>query len=180
MSNNRGGVRFISRGTKEIVLLHNLQQPTLNPAAARAQHWLSQPRERPQRSHSHMLASFHSAKLLPGDLPSEPMESHAGYTQRGRVYVIKAGRVSVWTQVSVIAGSTGVKRQTWVSSQAIAMAAHFPWRGHDQSSEDNTWYSQSQVLGGWQSEVLQPTRAGGPIHIGVQMEPLSQCPDLWF
>ena len=42
------------------------------------------------------------------------------------------------------------------------------------------WHSQARPAGGQSSEFLQTARGIGPTHIGVQMDSLSKCSDLWF
>lgn len=42
-------------------------------------------------SYSHTSVPFHNATFIRGELPKEPIESHAGYTHRGGAYVIEVG-----------------------------------------------------------------------------------------
>lgn len=39
-----------------------------------------------------MFLSFHSARFIMGDFPQKPIESHAGCTQKGGVYMIEVSR----------------------------------------------------------------------------------------
>ena len=51
-------------------------------------------RNSPWRKHSHTFVSFYNARLIRGDLPYKPIESQAGYTQRGGVSPIETKRTS--------------------------------------------------------------------------------------
>lgn len=52
-----------------------------------------------QKSPSHMFVSLHKARFIRGGLPNKPIESHAGYAQRGGASAIEASRVSHWQEV---------------------------------------------------------------------------------
>ena len=72
-----------------------------------------------ERSHSHMFVSFHNARLIRGDLPNKPIESHAGYTQKGNLSN-RSERSELWHKE---------ERWTLVSSQVSTVAAYVQWNG---------------------------------------------------
>lgn len=94
---------------------------------------------------------FHIARFTRGGFLNKPIESHADYTQRGKLMQLKP--------VESIA--LGVKscqclqvKKASVSSQASELGHMSSGVEVYQGSEHDPWYSQAQALGGQSSEYL--------------------------
>lgn len=104
----------------------------------------------PERSHSHMLASFHHARFIRGDLPTKPVESHTDYTKRGGARAIRAIRCTVPITGESIDGeaSLGLKTGSYTgSAHTVEQESHWTAKWYP-------WYSQAQVSNSWSSEFL--------------------------
>lgn len=124
--------------------------------------------------------SFHTARLIRGNLPSKPIESQAGYVQREAAYVIEVSRVNVWHEVLVPAGSVSRYRGR-CGSQARQLQW---WYAFGVGERDSSVAHGTARLEHWVVRVLSsfvpPGMEEGPTCIVVQMESLSKYVELRF
>lgn len=120
--------------------------------------------------------SSHNARVVRGNLPNKPIESHAGYTQRG-AYVIKESRVSIWQEfpslVGPAGGQVGVGLKPGGHSGSIILVE---WKsGRALRVLCGTARLECWVV---RAEFLQTPSSGSLSHIDVRTESLSMCTDL--
>ena len=133
-------------------------------------------RASPKGVTSRMLVSFHNARFISGDLLNKPIKLHTGYTQAGgacrsskashrhKVLVIGAA-VDRELGVSLKPGSYGDSTypMEWNSRWALRMT-------RDTATLERRMVWALSSYGLW----------SGPTHISIQMEFLSECPNLRF
>lgn len=104
--------------------------------------------------------------LLGETSPNQPIESHAGYTKRGGTYVTEASLQQKSRSLTV---STGEEAGLGLKPGSC--------NGGTRPVE---WKSGRAPRGALEHWVFRAHKGGGPTHIGVLMESLSKCSDLWF
>ena len=122
----------------------------------------------PKRSHSHRSVSFHNSTFIRGVLPSKPIKSHTGYTQRGRAYAIEASRASIRHKVPFTSGVHRGRGGWWSKVRPPQWQHGSAGVEVQQGSGHDPWCSQAQV---WVWELWVLTAHQG------QRSPLYWSPD---